>query len=487
MSKLRAGVDELDIDLLQVLARGVLEHRLAEDEGALLDTNDGALEHEPVLLDLTVVDESTHRCDTLLGQISLGLTAGLVSLLSNAVDLLVDLGTVEVSVLTSAGNRARHTGRVPGSDTGNLTETTMGLTGQTRDAPTSGDTLVTVSASDSNDINLVVLVEHTVDGDFLFEQALGKVNLGSGISSVDLDLHDMSLLEAKVQLLDLGVSDDTDDGAELLDALQLGLDILATILLVLEGILGVSLFLGLVPVLVAATLELLVQVLGKDSRQGAETRWSLDVSNNTDDNHSRGLNDRDSIDNLTLVHDGTRAIDSADDVGHTGLVAAKGGQVGRILLVVLREGANASGMVLRTLLGKETQVTMAGSFELAMGPATMELVSGKGDGMEVARTMAQRENPSLSSIPHPPETQGDAECRAREDAKGSKATYMVDYQPTKDCESCKPIDKWMELGWRTGGRFSTAQETNEDRRNVSPTMTLRVGGSNKRRATRRRP
>ena len=277
MSELGGGIDELEVDLFQVLARGVLHHRLTKDQRSLLDTNDGTLEHEPVLVDFSVVDESSHRGDTLLGKIGFGLATGLVVLLSDAVDLLVEFGTVEVSVLTGTSDSGRNTGRVPRSDTGDLSETSVGLSGKTGDSPTGGNTFVTATLGDSDNINVLVLVEDGIDGDFLLEQSLGKVNLSGGISSVDLDLHDVGLLQSKVELLDLGVGDDTNNRAELLDALELGLDVLTSVLGVLLGVLGEGLLLGAVPVLVHASLEFFVQVLGKDGGQGSEPKDRMGV------------------------------------------------------------------------------------------------------------------------------------------------------------------------------------------------------------------
>ncbi len=44
--------------------------------------------------------------------------------------LLVDLSAVVVALLTGTSHRESHTGRMPGSNTGHLTQTTMGLTRQ---------------------------------------------------------------------------------------------------------------------------------------------------------------------------------------------------------------------------------------------------------------------------------------------------------------------------------------------------------------------
>mmetsp|Transcript_7897 Transcript_7897/g.14616 ORF Transcript_7897/g.14616 Transcript_7897/m.14616 type:complete len:321 (-) Transcript_7897:177-1139(-) len=320
----------------------MLHHRLTKDQRALLHTNHGTLKHDPVFIDFTVVNESSHGGDAFLGQIRLGLATGLVVLLTDAVHLLVEFRTVEISVLTGTSNRGRNTSRMPRSDTSDLSQTTVSLSRKTSDTPTGSHTLVTTTLGNTNNINVLVLVEDGINGDFLFEQALGKVHLGSGISTVDLDLHDMSLLQPKIELLHLGVGNNTDNGAEFLDAFQLGINVLAAILRVLLGILGEGLLLGSVPVLVQASLELFVQVLGKDSCESAKAIGGFDVSDHTYDDHGGSFNDRNGIDDFTLVHEGTRTIHTTDDVSHTGFVSSERGKVRGIARVVLGEGTNAS-------------------------------------------------------------------------------------------------------------------------------------------------
>lgn len=166
----------------------------------------------------------------------------------------------------------------------------------------------------------------------------------------------MGLLLAELGLGHLGVDEDTDDGAVLLDALEVAVDLLLVIS-VLLGVLGEGLFfffwesesrgsettlqlfvyllLAVVPVLVEAALELVAEVLGPDGGERAEATGGLDVANDTDDDDRGSLNDGDGVDNLLLVHLGTRAVDLADNVGHASLEAEEGSEVAGLGLVVL--------------------------------------------------------------------------------------------------------------------------------------------------------
>ena len=60
--------------------------------------------------------------------------------LADSVDFLVDLSTVMVALLTSSGDREGHTGWMPSSDTGDLTQTLVRLARQFLTMPTGGHT-----------------------------------------------------------------------------------------------------------------------------------------------------------------------------------------------------------------------------------------------------------------------------------------------------------------------------------------------------------
>jgi len=221
--------------------------------------------------------EQNLRGDGLLGDINLssGVVVGIT--LTNTVNLVVDRGTVMVTHLTGAGNSPLDVGRMPGTDTGDLAETLVGLARQLLGTPTGGDTGVTVTLGDGDNINHLILLEDGVDGERLLEETVAELDLVSDGATVDLDLHKMGLLLLEGSLADLGVRKETDDSAVLLDALELAVDGRTAVLGVLLGVLGEGLLLGLVPVLVEAALELVAQVLSPDGGERAETAGSLDI------------------------------------------------------------------------------------------------------------------------------------------------------------------------------------------------------------------
>jgi len=149
----------------------------------------------------------------------------------------------------------------------------------------------------------------------------------------------VGLLLADPDLLHLGVADDTDDGAVLLDALEVTLDALLAVS-VLLGVLGEGLLLGLVPVLVEATLDLGGEVLSPDGGEGAKTAGGLDVADDANSDDGGGLDDGNGLNDLLLVHPGAGTLEVTDHVGHAGLVAEEGGQVAGLGGVIPGEGLN---------------------------------------------------------------------------------------------------------------------------------------------------
>jgi len=357
VTELGGSVDELELDLLELVAGSLGEELLTESKGALLDTNAAALDHEPVLVDHAVARPATYGVDALFGEVGVSGGALVVAGAADTEDLLGDFGTVEVTELTSTGHGVHKTGRVPAANASNLTETTVSLTGKTGDAPTGANTFVTHTLGDTADVNVLVLGEELVDGDLLLEEVLGEVDLLGDGTTVDLDLEDVGLLDAELELLDLGVSDDADNVAVVLDALEFLVDGGALAIFavsVLLGVLGEGLPLGLEPVLVEAAPAFVGEVLGPDGGEGTEASGGHHVTDDADDVHGRGLDNGNGIEGFLLVHLGARALDITDDVSHASLETHEGGEVGLLGGIILGEAANAATVVLGALPGKET-------------------------------------------------------------------------------------------------------------------------------------
>mmetsp|Transcript_3742 Transcript_3742/g.5560 ORF Transcript_3742/g.5560 Transcript_3742/m.5560 type:complete len:268 (+) Transcript_3742:201-1004(+) len=236
MSKLGCSVDELESNFLGSCTGRLRDKSLSESNDSLLWSWNTTLNHNVIFVYFTIMRESTHRSNSLLGKVcfsasiwmnfwlssSLLLISHRTCCCSNTVDLFVDLRTVMVSILTCTSNRVLDTCRVPGSNTSNLTKTTMGLTWQTSYAPTSYYTFVSLTLGNSNYINHLILVEYRCNWNLFLKKGKPIVYLCSDIlTSVDLDFHHVSLLLMKLNLLNLSVCNDTNNLAVFFHAFSL--------------------------------------------------------------------------------------------------------------------------------------------------------------------------------------------------------------------------------------------------------------------------
>ena len=131
---------------------------------------------------------------------------------------------------------------MPGTDTGNLSETLVCLSRQLLGSPTGSNTLKTLTLGNCDNVDILVLLEDGVDRDGLLKETTGKVNLLVNRPAVNLDLHQVCLLLLERSFADLGVDEEADDSAVLLDAGELVFDVLSTVG-VLLGVLGEGLLL----------------------------------------------------------------------------------------------------------------------------------------------------------------------------------------------------------------------------------------------------
>jgi len=231
-------------------------------------------------------------------------------------------------VLTWTGDRVRDSRRVPRTDARNLTQTSVSLTRQTSDAPTGDDTFETFTLGDGDDVNHFVLLEDGINRHGLLKELETKVNLVRDGATVDLNFHHVRLLLLQVlHFSNLRVRDNSDDVARLFQRFQILFDGAVRVLL---RVLLERLLLGLEPVLVESTLDLVGQVLRPHRLDASQALRRSSVANETDDNHLRALNNSYRFARFLLVQLGTRLVHISDDVRHAGFETHKGSQVRRL-------------------------------------------------------------------------------------------------------------------------------------------------------------
>jgi len=225
---------------------------------------------------------------------------------------------------------------MPSSDTSDLSVTSMGLLLQMLDTESLDDTGDSLTLGDSDNVEHLVGLEDAINAEFLLEQSVSVVDLVGDGTTVDLDFEDVILLLSQVELVHLGVGNDSDGGGVFLDSVQTGGDGLG----VLGGVVVVGLegfLLGVDPVFVESSQGVLLELVGPDGGQRSHASGGVDVSDESNDDHGGSLDDGDGLNDFLLVELGTNFIDISDDVGHTGLETSEGGQVDSGLGVVSGE------------------------------------------------------------------------------------------------------------------------------------------------------
>ena len=117
-------------------------------------------DEEEVLVDNTVMWETTDWGDVL--DMGIGFGGSVVSDVSNgtgtnSVDLLIDVGSVIITKITSSGNSNLNCRWMPSSDTSDLSETSSGLSWKSRDTESLDDTLSSLTSGNGDNIDHLVV------------------------------------------------------------------------------------------------------------------------------------------------------------------------------------------------------------------------------------------------------------------------------------------------------------------------------------------
>ena len=177
----------------------------------------------------------------------------------------------------------------------------MSLARQLGNVPTRDNALETVTLGDAEHVDHLVLGEDGLCGNLLLKELVAEVNLVRNRATVHLDLDNVRFLLSNLHLGHLGVRDYANDLTMLLDFGKFLVRVLGTIRFLLSVLCEGLLVLGLVPVLVQPSAELVRQVLGPHSCKRTETARSLHITNNAYHHNRRCLNDGNSLNGLLLV------------------------------------------------------------------------------------------------------------------------------------------------------------------------------------------
>lgn len=253
---------------------------------------------------------------------------------------------------------------MPSSDTSYSSPSSMCLLLQMFDTISLDHTSNSLSFCHTNHVDVLILLEHLIDSNFLLQQSLGIIHLLFNCSTINLDFEDVILLLSEVQFVHLGVGNNSHYLTIFDDSLQLNLDVLA--ILVLLGMLSEGLLLWVHPILVESSQGVLSQLAGPHCGQSSQTSGGFDVTHNTHNGDGRSLHNGDWLNDLLAIQFWSWSVHGTQDVGHTCLKSGKGSQMHRLSSIVLREWSDSASEVLRPLSGGEPKMSMSRSFVLSV-------------------------------------------------------------------------------------------------------------------------
>jgi hypothetical protein len=372
VTNLGRGIDEFNLDLKVSERRGLWEKSLSDSDLSLSWSTDSTLDEEEIFVNNTVMWESTDWGNVF--GVSISFSGSVVvdssdGTLTNSVDLVINVRSVIVSEITGSSDCPLDSRWMPGTNTSDLSETSSSLSWKSRDTESLDDTLSSFTSGNGDGINHFIVLENLTDGNFSFEFGDSPVNLGTNISSINLDFHDVGLLLSELAFLDLSGNEDSDDGAILSDSLDISVDVFLGVLgfRISLGVLLESVLLGGEIVLVESSKDTSWEGLGPDGGESSEASWGINITNHTDDLAWWGLDNGDWLDDILL--DGLLTLSLlhvSDDVSHTGFVTHEGGEMNWLGSIILWEVSNLTLVVLGSSLWKITEMGVSWCFKLSV-------------------------------------------------------------------------------------------------------------------------
>lgn len=193
--------------------------------------------------------------------------------------------------LTYSSYSVSNIGWMPSSNTSHSSPTSMCLLLQMFNTISLDHTSNSLTLGHTNHIDVLILLEHLINSNFLLQQSFGIIYLLFNCSTIDLDFENVILLLSEVQFVHLGVGNHSHDLAIFDDSLKLNFDVLA--ILVLFGMFCEGLLLRVHPILIESSQSVFSQLAGPHCGQSSQTSGGLDVTHNSHYSNWRSLNNGD--------------------------------------------------------------------------------------------------------------------------------------------------------------------------------------------------
>jgi len=158
---------------------GQCQETLSQEDGSLSGSDNTTSDHQEVVVNNTIVRETSKRGNVLFINISFSGSVVLNtvnSTSSNSVDLLVNFSSGVVTVLTSSSACPSDGSWMPSSNTTDLSETSMGLSGQSGHTESLDDTSCSLTFGNTNSVNHIVVLEDLANEDFFIEVVNSIIN-----------------------------------------------------------------------------------------------------------------------------------------------------------------------------------------------------------------------------------------------------------------------------------------------------------------------
>jgi len=348
-----SSIDIFKFDFLVQSSLGSWQQSFSQNKSSLFGTDTASFKHQVVVTDDTVVWETTHWGNVLLGKIVISRSIVLDSVshtLTNSIDFFVFFSSVVISRLTSSWDSVLDFGWMPGPDTTDFSQTSMGLSWELSDTPSLGDTGETFTLGNTNNIKNFTILENLVDFQFFLEVSFNKIDFVSSGAAVNLDFHQVSFFGSQIFLeMDLGVAKGSDGGAEFFDSV-----FVVGLVVFLGNVFGESLLLRSVPVFVHSSLELVGKFRSPNGGESSEPFDGFNVTDETDNFEWWGFDDGHGLDDFFLVESGIDSVDISGDVSHTGLETSESSEVWFLGWVIFWESSDLSSMLSGSLSWQES-------------------------------------------------------------------------------------------------------------------------------------